>query len=390
LRRLERGKEIAIHLGMMKRMLLMLAVMTVIIAGLGFVKFQQIQTAIAQGASFQPPPEAVTTIVAEQIEWPETLSAIGSVAAVQGVTVSADLSGTVDRVAFDSGKAVRQGEVLVELDTRQERAQLAAAEAQRDLARTNFDRMEGLLQDNVISRAEFDSATADDKQTEARVGEIRAAIQRKRITAPFSGILGIRQVNLGQYLSSGDPIVQLQSLNPIYVNFDVPQQATSQMRIGRDVRITTDDLAGTEINGRITAIDSVVNAETRNIRVQATLANPEGKLRPGMFVQAEVVLGAGRPVIALPATAISYAPYGDSIFVVADLKGPSGESYRGVRQQFVKLEGARGDQVGVMSGVKPGDEVVTSGVFKLRNAAAVLVNNKVQPGNNPAPKPEDN
>jgi membrane fusion protein (multidrug efflux system) len=388
--RVRRGKEIAIQLGMMKRMLLMLAVMTVIIASLGFVKFHQIQTAIAQGASFQPPPEAVTTIVAEQIEWPETLSAIGSVAAVQGVMVSADLSGTVDRVAFDSGKAVRQGEVLVELDTRQERAQLAAAEAQRDLARTNFDRMQGLLKDNVISRAEYDSATADDKQTEARVGEIRAAIQRKRITAPFSGILGIRQVNLGQYLSSGDPIVQLQSLNPIYVNFDVPQQATSQMRIGRDVRITTDDLAGVEFRGRITAIDSVVNSETRNIQVQATLANPDGKLRPGMFVQTEVVLGAGRPVIALPATSISYAPYGDSIFVVADLKGPDGQAYRGVRQQFVKLEGARGDQVGVISGVKPGEEVVTSGVFKLRNGVAVLINNKVQPGNNPAPQPEDN
>ena len=161
--------------------------------------------------------------------------------------VSADLSGTVDRVAFDSGRAVRQGEVLVELDTRQERAQLAAAEAQRDLARTNFDRMQGLLKDNVISRAEYDSATADDKQTEARAGEIRAAIQRKRITAPFSGILGIRQVNVGQYLSSGDPIVQLQSLNPIYVNFDVPQQATSQMRSGRDVRITTDDLSGRRV-----------------------------------------------------------------------------------------------------------------------------------------------
>jgi membrane fusion protein (multidrug efflux system) len=384
------GREIAIHLGMMKRMLLMLVVMIVIIAGLGFVKFQQIQTAIAQGASFQPPPEAVTTIVAQQVEWPDTLSAIGSVAAVQGVMVSADLSGTVDRVLFDSGRAVRQGEVLVELDTRQERAQLAAAEAQRDLARTNFDRMQGLLKDNVISRAEYDSATADDKQTEARAGEIRAAIQRKRITAPFSGILGIRQVNVGQYLSSGDPIVQLQSLNPIYVNFDVPQQATSQMRNGRDVRITTDDLAGVEFHGRITAIDSVVNSATRNIQVQATLANPDGRLRPGMFVQTQVVLGGGRSVLALPATAISYAPYGDSVYVVANLKGPNGESYRGVRQQFVKVEGSRGDQVGVISGVKPGDEVVTSGVFKLRNAAAVLVNNKVQPGNNPAPTPEDN
>ena len=375
---------------MMKRMLLMLAVMTLIIGGLGFVKFQQIQAAIAQGASFQMPPEAVTTIVAQQIEWPQTLSAIGSVAAVQGVVVSADLSGTVDRVAFDSGKAVRQGEVLVELDTRQERAQLAAAEAQRDLARTNFDRMQGLLKDNVISRAEYDSATADDKQSEARAGEIRAAIQRKRITAPFSGILGIRQVNVGQYLSSGDPIVQLQSLDPIYVNFDVPQQAISQMRAGREVRITTGQAAGVEFVGRITAIDSVVNSGTRNIQVQATLANPEGKLRPGMFVETEVSLGAGRPLIAIPATAISYAPYGDSVYVVSEMKGPNGEAYRGVRQQFVKLEGARGDQVGITSGVKPGDEVVTSGVFKLRNGAAVLVNNKVQPGNNPRPTPENN
>jgi multidrug efflux pump subunit AcrA (membrane-fusion protein) len=238
------GREIALHVGMMKRMLLMLVVMAMIIGGLGFVKFQQIQTAIAQGASFQPPPEAVTTIVAQQTEWPQTLSAIGSVAAVQGVIVSADLSGTIDRVAFESGRAVRQGEVLVELDTRQERAQLEAAEAQRDLARTNFDRMQGLVKDQVISRAEFDRATADEKATAARAGEIRAAIQRKRITAPFAGILGIRQVNVGQYLSSGDPIVELQSLNPIYVNFDVPQQAIAEMRIGRDVRITTGEARG--------------------------------------------------------------------------------------------------------------------------------------------------
>jgi membrane fusion protein (multidrug efflux system) len=379
---------------MMKRMLLMLVVMIVIVGGLGFVKFQQIQTAIAQGASFQPPPEAVTTIVAQPTEWPQTISAIGSVAAVQGVTVSADLSGTVDRVAFDSGRAVRQGDVLVELDTRQERAQLAAAEAQRDLARTNFDRMQGLLKDNVISRAEFDRATADDKETAARVGEIRAAIQRKRITAPFSGMLGIRQVNVGQYLSSGEPIVQLHSLNPIYVNFDVPQQATSEMRIGRTVRITSAEASGdgasVEHEGRITALDSVVNSETRNIQVQATLANPDGRLRPGMFVQVEVVLGSGQPLIALPATAISYAPYGDSVFVVANVKGENGQSYRGVRQQFVKLGGARGDQVAVVSGVSQGEEIVSSGVFKLRNGAAVLVNNKVQPGNNPTPKPEDN
>ena len=372
-------------------MLLMLAVMAVIIGGLGFVKFQQIQTAIAEGASFQPPPEAVTTIVAEQTEWPDTLNAIGSVAAVQGVDVSADLAGTVDRITFDSGKAVRQGEALVQLDTRQERAQLAAAEAQRELAQLNFARMQGLLKENVISRAEYDIATADNKQTEARVGETRAAIERKTIRAPFSGILGIRQVNLGQYLSSGDPIVQLQSLNPIYVNFGVPQQATADMRMGRNVRITSDDLGEAAFQGRITAIDSIVNPQTRNIQVQATLSNPEGKLRPGMFVQAEVGLGGGRSVVALPATSISYAPYGDSVFIVDNnVKGPNGGTYKGVRQQFVKLDGARGDQVGVVSGVKPGDEVVTSGVFKLRNGAAVHVNNKVQPANDPSPSPADN
>ncbi len=385
------GKEIAFRYGMLKRMILLLVVMAALIAGLGFLKFQQIQTAIAQGAAFQPPPEAVTTIVATQEEWPDTLTAIGTMAAVQGVDVTADLPGTIDKISFDSGRSVRQGEVLVQLDTRQERAQLAAAEARRDLARLNFDRMQGLLKESVISRAEYDRATADQLGTEAGVGEIRATIDRKMIRAPFSGVLGIRQVNLGQYLSAGDVIVALQSLNPIYVNFGVPQQSAGQVITGRKVRVTTGEVEGAEFEGRVTAIDSVVDEGTRNIQVQATLANPQGTLRPGMFVQSELLIGAGRPVIALPASAISYAPYGNSVFlVVGDLKDPNGVPYRGVRQQFVKLGGARGDQVAVISGVKPGDEIVTSGVFKLRNAAAVLVNNKVQPGNNPAPKPEDN
>jgi len=374
---------------MFKRMILMLTITALLIAALGFVKFRQIQTAIAEGAAFQPPPEAVTTIVAQQEVWPMTLSAIGTVAAVRGVTVSADLAGTVDRITFESGQAVQAGEILAVLDTRQERAQLAAADAQRDLAHVNFARMQGLLNEQVISRAEFDRATAEQRETEARVGEIRAAIDRKTIRAPFSGILGLRQVNLGQYLSAGDPLVSLQSLNPIYVNFGVPQQATSQVRIGRAVRIRTDDGSGATFTGRVTAIDSLVDATTRNLQVQATLANPEGKLRPGMFVQAEVVLGASTPVITLPASAINYAPYGDSVFVVTDLKGENGQTYRGVRQQIVKLGNARGDQIAVVSGVNPGDEVVTSGVFKLRNGAAVVVNNKVRPANNPKPKPEN-
>jgi membrane fusion protein, multidrug efflux system len=374
---------------MAKRMILMLALVTLLIASLGFVKFRQIKTAMAQGSSFQPPPEAVTTVVAKQETWPGTLNVIGTAAAVQGVTVSADLPGTVDHIAFDSGKPVNAGEVLVELDTRQERAQLAAMEAQRDLARINFGRMQQLVKEGVIAQTEFDNATAQQKATEAQVGEIRATIARKTIRAPFSGILGIRQVNLGQYLSAGEAIVSLQSLNPIYVNFGIPQQTAAQVRVGRGLRVSSDDVGGIKFAGRVTALDSIVNEATRNIQVQATLANPGGKLRPGMFVQVEIVTGTDRPVIALPASAINYAPYGDSVYVVSDLKDPHGKAYRGVSQRFVKLEGSRGDQVAVVTGVKPGDEVVSSGVFKLRNGAAVQVNNKVQPGNNSAPKPED-
>jgi membrane fusion protein (multidrug efflux system) len=342
-----------------------------------------------QASAYQPPPEAVTSIVVKREQWPSTTAVIGTMEAVHGVMVSADLPGAVAKINFDSGKAVREGDVLVELDTRQERAQLAALEAQRDLAKVNFGRMQELVKDGVISRMEYDQATAQQRQTEANVGEIRATIARKTIRAPFTGVLGIRKVNLGQYLSAGSAIVQLQSLNPIYVNFGLPQQALGEVHVGRSLRVTSEDLVGKAFTGRVTALDSVVDQATRNVQVQATLANPQGTLHPGMFVQVEVVHGENRPVITLPASAISYAPYGDSVFVITDLKDPKGQTYRGVRQQFVKLEGSKGDQVAVVSGLNPGDEVVTSGVFKLRNGAAVQVNNKVQPGNNPAPKPED-
>jgi len=374
---------------MLKRMLLMLAVVLLVIAGLGFVKYKQISTAMAKGASYAPPPEAVTTIIAAKAIWPSTLNVIGTAAAIQGVTVSADLPGTVDKINFESGKAVHQGDVLVELDTRQERAQLAAAEADRDLARINYARQQQLVAQGVVPRTDFDNASAQQKSTEAKVGEIRATIERKTIRAPFSGILGIRQINLGQYLAAGQAIVPLQSLNPIYVNFGVPQQESSRIRIGRALQITCDDLAGVTFAGRVSAVDSVVNESTRNIQVQATLSNPHQRLRPGMFVQVALGVGENREVIALPASAINYAPYGDSVFIVSDMKDPKGNTYRGVRQQFVKVEGSRGDQVAVISGINPGDEVVTSGVFKLRNGAAVQVNNKVQPSNNPNPKPED-
>jgi membrane fusion protein (multidrug efflux system) len=374
---------------MAKRMLLMLGVVVIVIAGLGYYKTLQIQAAV-KAHSFQPPPEAITTIVAEKATWPATMSVVGSTLAIHGVTVSADLPGTISSISFDSGRSVQQGEVLVELDTRQERAQLAAMEAQRDLAKINHQRMQQLVNEGVISRQDYDKAMAEQKQTEANVAEIRATIARKTIRAPFSGVLGLRQANLGQYLAAGAPIVPLQSLNPIYVNFSVPQQVIAQMKPGHTVRLRSDSLGNVEFTGKINALDSVVDSATRNVQVQATVPNPQGKLRPGMFVNVEVGVGEQRTIIPLPASAISYAPFGDSVFIVGDVKGPDGKSFRGVHQQFVKVEGARGDQVAVVSGLNPGDEVVTSGVFKLRNGAAVAVNNKVQPGNSTAPRPEDN
>lgn len=375
---------------MAKRMLLMLAVVLALVAGLGFVKYHQIQAAIAMGASFQPPPSAVTTIVAKPATWPSNLSLIGTAAAIQGVTISADLPGTVDKIHFESGRAVKAGEVLVELDTRQERAQLAQTQADFNLAQINYGREQKLVSEGVVPRQEYDNAEAQLKSTEAQVGQIKATIERKTIRAPFSGILGIRQINLGQYLAAGQAIVPLQSLNPIYVNFGVPQQEAANVRIGRVLHVTSDELRGIDFAGRVTAIDSVVDESTRNITVQATLLNPGNRLRPGMYVQVAVGVGASRDVIALPASSINYAPYGDSVYIVSDLKDPkTGKTYKGVRQQFVKVSGTRGDQVGIISGLTPGDEVVTSGVFKLRNGAPVQVNNTVQPSNNPAPKPED-
>ena len=374
---------------MAKRMIFMLLVIVAVIGGLGFVKYRQVETAIAMGASFQMPPTAVTTVIAKQESWPSTLSVIGTVAAIQGVTVSADLPGTVDKIHFESGQSVKVGDILVELDTRQERAQLANMEAQRDLAQIQFGRAEQLSKAGVISKSDYDNAAAQQKATEAQVGDIKAAIARKTIHAPFSGILGLRQVSLGQYLAAGQAIVSLQSLNPIYVNFGVPQQETPHVAIGRGVRVTNADVPG-GFGGKVTALDSVISEQTRNIQVQATLANPGGKLRPGMYVQVELPLGQPKEVIALPATAINYAPYGDSVYVVSDMQDPkTGKTYRGVRQQVVKLEGSRGDQVAVVSGLNPGDEVVSSGVFKLRNAAPIQVNNSIKPENSPTPNPTE-
>jgi membrane fusion protein (multidrug efflux system) len=369
-------------------MIIMLSGVVLFLAAIGLVKFKQIQAAIEQGASYQPPPEAVTTVVANAEHWPATLSAIGTAVAVHGVTVSADLPGVVERIAFDSGRKVQEGEVLVALDTKQERAQLEAAEAQRDLADLNYERMKGLRRKGVVAQAEYDRAEAEAKQAKARVAEIAATIERKTIRAPFSGLLGIREINLGEYLRGGDPVVPLQSLHPIYVNFSVPQQVVGELRVGAEVEVSIEGAESAE-KGKITAVNSIIDEATRNLEIQATFDNTDGMLRPGMFVEARVTVGEGSSLIALPSSSVSYAPYGDSVFIVEDIEAPNGQTYRGLRQQFVTLGPSRGDQVAILSGVSSGEEVVSSGVFKLRAGAAVVVNNEIQPSNDPAPKPED-
>jgi len=373
---------------MKKRMLVVVLAIVAFVAVIGAVKYRQISKGIAQQKAFQMPPESVTTVVANNEEWPSTIAAIGSLTAVQGVMVSADLPGMVEKIYFDSGKMVRAGEILVQLDVRQEQAQLASAEAGLKLSQVNLDRMQNLNQQGIAAKADWDKLDAETKQADAKIAEIKATIARKTIRAPFTGLLGIRQVNLGQYLAAGAPIVPLQSLDPIYVNFNVPQQQISQLKAGDEVRVVSE--GNGSFKGKITAINSVIDEATRNIQIQATLANPQGKLRPGMFVTTNTGVGTATKVIPLPASSINFAPYGDSVYVVEEMKDQkSGKSYKGVRQQFVKLGPGKGDQVAVLSGIKPGEEIVTSGVFKLRPNAAVQVNNKTVPSNNPAPKPED-
>ena len=364
----------------------MLAVVAAFVLAVGAFKYSQIKAAMSQ--SYTPPPEAVTTVIAREDTWATTLNAIGSVAAVNGVTVSADLPGIIEYTSVDSGRNVTKGDVLVRLDTKQERAQLAAAEAQRELARLALERNRGLAASGVVSQANFDQANAEFQSASARVGEIRATIERKTIRAPFSGVLGIRQVNVGQYVNGGAPIVSLQAIRPAYVNLTVPQQELARLTIGTPIEVVSDALGAPEI-GKVAALDAVIDETTRNVRVQAIFDNRDGKLRPGMYVEARLSQGATSRVVVVPTSAISYAPFGDSVFVVEEMKGPDGKSYKGVRQQFVKLAGSRGDQVAVATGLKPGEEIVTSGAFKLRPGAAVTINNKVTPANSTAPTPEN-
>ena len=374
---------------MKKRMVLMLLVIAVFLTAIGAVKYGQIKKGMAQQANFQMPPEAVTTVVAKKQDRAATLSAIGSVAAVHGVVVSADLPGVVEKISFESGRTVRQGELLVQLDTRQEAAQLAAAQAQSELGQADLDRIAGLRQTGNRGPGGLGQGR---RRAQAGGGR-RSARSRPRSRVRRSGrrsqgSSGSARSTSASTSRAGAPIVPLQSLDPIYVNFSVPQQDAARLTPGIEVKVKAES-ADTAATGKLTATDSLIDSATRNVQVQATFANPNGKLRPGMYVTASVDLGSATTIIPLPASAINYAPYGDSVYVVEDMKDPKGKAYKGVRQQFVKLGPGRGDQIAVLDGLKPGEEVVTSGVFKLRQGASVQVNNKTMPANNPAPKPED-
>jgi membrane fusion protein (multidrug efflux system) len=354
------------------------------------IKVLQFQTMFAAGAAMIPPPEPVTTAVVAKEAWAPTIDAIGSLTAVQGVTVAAELDGKVVHLAFEPGGIVRAGDLLLQQDTSTEEAQLRSAEASVALARINLERARGLKAQSTISQAELDSADAQFKQATAQADNIRATISKKTICAPFDGRLGIRLVNLGQSLKSGDAIVSLQALDPIYVNFLLPQQRLSQLARGLVVRVVSDAVPGQVMTGRITAINPDVDSATRNVRVQATLANPGEQLRPGMFANVSVVLPSTDEVLAIPATAVLYAPYGNSVFVVeakADSRtSPPAEI---LRQQLVRLGVRRGDFVAVVSGLKAGETVVTTGVFKLRNGGAVTVDNSLAPDAQLAPHPGD-
>ena len=373
---------------MKKRILFAVLGLLIVIAVLAGVKFLQIRTMVEQGKKAVLPPDTVTTAAARPDSWETSLSAVGSLTAVQGVTVAAELPAKIVEIAFEPGAKVKRGDLLIHQDTSVEEAQLPGAEAQVTLTESVLARDVLMLKDKIISRADYDAAVAGHRQAMAQVEILRATIAKKTIRAPFGGRLGVRQVNLGQTLREGDPIVTLQSLDPIYVNFALPQQELSRLRVGLPVRVTSDGLIGPAINGRITTVNPLVDAETRNVQLQATVANPAETLRPGMFVNTAVGLPVRQKVLAIPATAVLYAPYGDSVFIVADDNAVKGG--KALRQQFVRLGEKRGDFVAVTSGLNAGDNVVSTGVFKLRNGQAVVVDNRLAPTFRTSPRPENN
>ncbi len=370
-------------------MLIMLLFVVSVVEGLAIKKITTIQQGMAEGPKHAPPPPAVTTVEAKPQTWQPVLSAVGSLKAINGVDVSTDLAGVISEIAFESGKPVKKGDLLVKLDTRQEEAQLASAEARKKLSELNLAREKALLDKKAAPQSEYDSAEAQYRQDCATVDQYKALIARKTIKAPFDGVLGMRQMNMGQMLDIAKPIVWLQSIDPIYADFSVPQQELEKIAIGKKIKLKAEGAGAQEFEGEITAIDAKVDDATRNVQVEATISNKAQTLRPGMYATVDVLLPEQSGVLSIPASSVNYAPYGDSVFLVADGKAPDGTPDKEVVQQIVTLGPTRGDQVSVLKGLKEGDVVVSSGVFKLRTHSPVTIDNTVQPSNEANPKPPE-
>jgi membrane fusion protein, multidrug efflux system len=374
------------------RYLLVIIGLVLLIGGLVAVKGSQISMLMGMGEAMKkagPPPEVVSTTVAQKQEWESTLSAVASVVTARGVALSNDAPGLVSRIHFESGQTVKQGQVLVELDTSVERAQLASLRAKRDLAEISAKRSTALASSGAVAQSQVDADASSFKSLTADAGALSAQIARKVIRAPFSGKLGIRQVNLGQYLGPGTTVTTLEAEKSMFIDFALPQKDLSQLQNGMPVRALLSTSSQPLAEGVISAIDPAVDPLTRNIKVRATLPGNEDELRPGMFLRAEVVLPEKAAVVAVPQTAIVHASYGDSVFVTEEKPGPDGKPRKVAQQQFVKLGATRGDFVAVVDGLKDGQEVVTAGGFKLRNGIPLKINN--QGGPTPAldPHPEN-
>lgn len=359
---------------------------------LAAVKGKQIASLINMGKSMEkagPPPEVVGTTVAHEDAWEDTLSAVGSVAAVRGVTVSSEAAGVITAIRFESGQIVKAGQVLVELDTNVERAQLASLQARKSLASLTVERSRKLRETDGVVQAQLDTDEAALKSSDADVRALFAQIARKIVRAPFAGRVGIRSVNLGQFLTPGAPVTLLESLDSVFVDFTLPQQALRVVKVGSAVRVRLSDATGNELRGTVTAIDPTVDLATRAVKLRSSVTNDQDRLRPGMFVNVTLMLGDRDRVVLAPVTAIVHASYGDSVFVLEAPIGPDPKTPRVARQQFVKLGDTRGDFVAISEGIRTGEEVVTAGAFKLRNGGRVVVNNEIKPSPSLSPTVEN-
>jgi membrane fusion protein, multidrug efflux system len=366
--------------------------LVLLVGGLVAIKGSQIGMLIGMGEAMKksgPPPEVVSTTVARKQVWETTLSAVGSVVTAKGVALSNDAPGLVSRIHFESGDMVKQGAILVELDTSVERAQLASLQAKRDLAEISVKRSTTLATSGAVSQSQVDADTSSFKSLSADANALSAQIARKVIRAPFSGKLGIRQVNLGQYLSPGTTVTTLEAEKQLFVDFTLPQQELPKLHAGMSVRALQSESNEPFGEGTISAIDPAVDPMTRTIKVRASMLDPEDKLRPGMFLQIQVVLPEKSEVVAVPQTAIVHASYGDSVFTGVEKPGPDGKPRKVAQQHFVKVGAARGDFIAVVDGLSADQEVVTAGAFKLRNGIPLTVNNQGAPEPSLNPRPEN-